>query len=318
MNHSTPPAISVPAINPTRTTARTLYMTDVSQVVRERLTFIDFCLYFLGRVSRQDLMSRFNIAPAVTTRDFALYRSLAPDNLLLDGASKVYVVSEAFSPLFDYDLARVMSQLSRGFGLGANELGEAMVPCEYLPVLNHPDMAVLAQVSRAIANQSVVRVAYLSTSSGESTREIAPFALVSDGLRWHTRAFDRKTGGFRDFVLTRIVQISALPAQDAGARAQKHEQAGADDQWTRMVEIDLIPHPLNETPDIAARDFAMSDGKITVKLRAAVAGYMLQQWHVDCSPDRSIRNRAYRLCLANPLQVYGVGSMSFAPGYSSE
>ena len=292
-------------------TSHPAQLANISQAVRERLAFIDFCLFFLGRVSRQDLMTRFDVAPAVTTRDFALYRSLAPDNLVLDGASKTYVITARFVPLFEHEVVRALSQLSLGFGLGADELANPMVWCESLPVLNHPALEVLAHVTRAIAQQRALRIAYLSASSGESVREIVPFALVSDGLRWHTRAFDRKSGEFRDFVLTRMSEVSTVD----GAMVQQHELAMADDQWTRRVEIDLVAHPLNERPEIAERDFNMTDGKITVKLRAAVAGYMLQQWHVDCSPNRTIRDRAYRLCLANPLQVYGVDSMQFAPGY---
>nr|WP_226983857.1 WYL domain-containing protein [Acidithiobacillus ferrooxidans] len=41
-------------------------------------------------------------------------------------------------------------------------------------------------------------------SSGLTNREIVPFALADSGSRWHVRAFDRRKGEFRDFVLTRI------------------------------------------------------------------------------------------------------------------
>jgi predicted DNA-binding transcriptional regulator YafY len=57
---------------------------------------------------------------------------------------------------------------------------------------------------RAIHAKRPVAIRYHSMSSGESERVIVPFALVDTGLRWHVRAFDRKSREFRDFVVTRI------------------------------------------------------------------------------------------------------------------
>ena len=44
---------------------------------RQRLSYLEFCLYFLGEVRRADMMARFDCAPAVVTRDIALYKQLA-------------------------------------------------------------------------------------------------------------------------------------------------------------------------------------------------------------------------------------------------
>lgn len=41
---------------------------DLSQAQRERLAFVEFRLWFLGDVRHPDLIDRFGIAPAVTTR----------------------------------------------------------------------------------------------------------------------------------------------------------------------------------------------------------------------------------------------------------
>lgn len=58
---------------------------NLSQKQRDRLAFIEFRLWFLGDVSRRDLMERFGIAPAVATRDFTAYRELAPLNIDFEG-----------------------------------------------------------------------------------------------------------------------------------------------------------------------------------------------------------------------------------------
>jgi len=46
-------------------------MKKLSQSQCERLTFIELRLWFLGDVRRPDLRDRFDIAPAVASRDLA-------------------------------------------------------------------------------------------------------------------------------------------------------------------------------------------------------------------------------------------------------
>jgi hypothetical protein len=62
-------------------------------------------------------------------------------------------------------------------------------------------------------------------------------------------------------------------------------------------------------------DYPMEDGVLKVRVRAANAGYMLQQWHVDGSPDHSQRGREFALWLRDPLALYGSESAFLAPGY---
>ena len=79
-----------------------------------------------------------------------------------------------------------------------------MVRCETPAELNRPLLPVLAVLTRAIYHKKVVKIQYRSIQSGLSEREIVPFVLVDNGLRWHVRAFDRNRQAFIDFVVTRI------------------------------------------------------------------------------------------------------------------
>ncbi len=79
------------------------------------------------------------------------------------------------------------------------------------------------------------------------------------------------------------------------------EQAEQDHQWTRIVNLELVPHPAQPRPEIVARDFGIKDGVLSLRLRAAIAGYVLQQWNVDCSPDHSLDQTSYRLWLRDSL-----------------
>ena len=62
-------------------------------------------------------------------------------------------------------------------------------------------------------------------------------------------------------------------------------------------------------------DYGMTGDALQLRSRAAVAGYMLQRWRVDCSTDHHLPDEHYRLWLADPLTLYGVESAALAPGY---
>lgn len=283
----------------------------MAQAQRERLAYIDFRLYFLGEVSRADICTRFGVAPAGATRDLAVYREAAPDNMVFNGSTKTYRMAVRFRPLFDHPLDRALSALSQGFGDGIGGTGSSLVSCEFPEPLNRPAKETLAVVTRAISAGAVLSVSYVSLSGGESKREIVPFALADNGLRWHARAFDRKSGEFRDFVLTRIRR--AVPV--AGTSPLAGELKEDDIQWNRIVELELVSHPDGPRPEVSALDYPMEEGVLRLKARAALAGYILRRWSVDCSPDHSLRGPEYRLWLRDPLALYGVESAPLAPGY---
>ena len=286
---------------------------SLSHAQRERLAYIDFRLYFFGEIGRPDLIERFGVAPAGATRDLALYREIAPRNITFDGSNKIYRIGQAFSPLFDHASQRVLSALALGFGDGVNGATQPLLPCESPTALSNPRMDVLAPVCRAIHAKRPVAIRYHSMSSGESERVIVPFALVDTGLRWHVRAFDRKSQEFRDFVITRIKRPVVLKGQPVAP----HEMSDQDIQWTRIVELELVPHPDQPRPEITEMDYSMQGGVLRMKLRAATAGYILRKWSVDCSPDHSLRGHEYRLWLKDHLAIYGVRNAVLAPGYRS-
>lgn len=284
----------------------------LSHAQRERLAYIDFRLYFFGEIGRPDLIDRFGVAPAGATRDLALYREIAPQNIIFDGSNKIYRIGQAFSPLFDHASQRVLSALALGFGDGVNSATQPLLPCESPTALSSPKMDVLAPVCRAIRAKRPVAIRYHSMSSGVSERVIVPFALVDTGLRWHARAFDRKSGEFRDFVVTRIEAPTLLDEEP-----QANERPDNDIQWTRIVELDFVPHPRLERPEIIKMDYGMTDGSIRMRVRAAVAGYMLLRWSVDCSSDHRLKEEQYHLWLSDPLALYGVENAKLAPGYQA-
>lgn len=283
---------------------------DASQAQRERLAFLELRAFFTGELRRSDIEARFGIKPAASSRDLALYREIAPDNLEYDAASRCYRPSGSFIPVFDFNPDRVLAWLLQGFGDGLDLGLRQAAPCEGPGQLNRPDLKVLGAVTRSMCARRPVRMSYVSLSSGAKRREVVPVALADNGLRWHLRAFDRERRRFSDFVLTRISKV-----QELDELAEEGELLSADEQWARMVEMELAPHPGIEHPKAIEADYGMVEGVLRIKARAALAGYVLRRWNVDASPDHRLDPSSHHLWLRNAQTLYGVESAALAPGY---
>jgi hypothetical protein len=282
---------------------------DVSQAQRERLAFLELRAFFTGELRRSDIEARFGVKPAAASRDLAFYREIAPDNLDYDPGSRCHKPSAHFRPVFEFKADRVLAWLLQGFGDGLDLGLRPAAPCEGPGQLARPDLDVLGALTRSMCAKRAVRVNYLSLSTGHKRREIVPVALADNGLRWHVRAFDRERGRFSDFVLTRMSKV-----QDADDPVGEHEMLAADEQWVRMVELELAPHPGIGHPKAIEADYGMQDGVLRMKARAALAGYVLRRWNVDASPDHRLDPDSHQLWLRNSQTLYGVESASLAPG----
>lgn len=287
----------------------------VSQAQQARLCFIDFRLCFLGELNRPDVTRRFGVSPAAASRDLLIYREAAPENLHYDHHVARYFATPGFSPLYEYTDTQMLAALFEGFGedfIGAGH--RSLVTSETLGRLTKPDHEVLATVTRAIHQQKLLRIRYVSLTSGETEREIAPFALADTGQRWHLRAWDRLQQRFSDFVLNRIITAEALPE----AQIAESERKENDNQWNRIVELQLAPHPALAHAEAITREYHMQDNRLQVNVRAALAGYLLRRWNVDCSENHSLTGAECQLCLGNRPALYGVENLVLAPGYGDK
>lgn len=284
---------------------------QLPQATRDRIAHIDFTLLFKGEAVRADLVDRFSIAAAQATKDFTMYRELAPGNIEYDQKLKLHKRGEAFEPLFDYDVVRTLATISQGYGDGFTGKVKPPLACEAPYHLNKPSLSIVAKVTEAIHKGKALRITYVSLSSGETTREIVPHTLVDNGLRWHVRGFDRKHNEFRDFVLTRIK--AAVVLEDS--TLSEAELETQDRQWNRFVELELVPHPRIEHSEAIELDYGMTGGMMKVEIRAATAGYLLRLWNVDCSETACLSTSHCQLALNNRAALYGVQNLAIAPGY---
>ncbi len=284
---------------------------QLTQAQRDRLAYIELRLRFVGEVGRQDLIQRFGIQTAAATRDLTTYRELAGNNLVYDHSSKIYTPTKDFRPLFTFSADRVLVWLAEGFGDGEPASSAPGISCVTSGRFTQLDLDTLAMVTRAIHHRCPLRVEYYSQGSGKAQWEIVPFALIDTGLLWHVRGYDRKRGVFRDFVISRIRRPKLLMESPVA----EHERPEQDVQWSRIVEVELVPHPDQPHPEITEMDYGMHGGALRIRLRGATAGYVLRKWSVDCSSEHRLRDPEYRLWLKDPLLLYGVETAELAPGY---
>lgn len=284
-------------------------MDNLSHAQKQRLAFIDFSLQYFGQVSRQDLIKKFATGLAAATRDFSSYRTLAPDNMALVHQTKSYHRKPEFTALFNHEPEGILHGLAKGFGDGLSHPISPSEICIDAVQLIHPNTEIIAALMRAIQNKQAIKIKYVSVSSGEKSREIVPHALVNNGQRWHVRAFDREHQVFTDFVVTRIKSISA-----AEAVPSFNETQVKDSQWDNVITLKLIPHPSLKHPEAIALDYQMQDNQLEVQTRAALAGYLLRQWSVDCSAKHQISSGVCQLALFNTQVLNEIEQIAIVPG----
>ncbi len=265
-------------------------LTDISQAQQERLAFIEFRLLFLGSASRPDLARRFGVSEYAASRDFALYRQLAPDNLFYDRSIAVYLPGEELTPLFEYQPVQVLTALAEGFGGDFVTVSDNWLPTE-LP--------------------SSLQATYCSLSSGQSEKMIVPLALVDNGLRWHVRAYEPEHSRYADFVLTRILCAENINSADNAQQLREQDIA-----WQQYLDLELVPHPQLKHPGTVALEYGMTDHCLRLSVRAAVAGYLLRRWNVDCTPKHRLQGPENLLWLRNAEQLQREHSLFIAPGFT--
>lgn len=288
---------------------------SLTHAQKERLAFIDFSLQYFGQVARADLIQRFKTGLAACTRDLSTYREVAPNNLKLLHQTKNYHRTDTFKPIFDHNPEVILTSLCRGFGdgLSSNIESDSIQTSEHCldaTRLIHPNSEVIAAIMRAINNKQMISCDYTSLSSGLSHREIVPHTIVNNGQRWHVRAFDTKSNEFRDFVCTRLQNITAI-----NHKVDTIHTRNADKQWNTIHKVTLVPHPSITHFKAIELDYAMVDGKIELDVREALLGYLMRQWNVDCSLENTLVGAQYQLKLDNIHKLQGIDSMSIAPGY---
>ncbi|HCG7916402.1 WYL domain-containing protein [Vibrio antiquarius] len=253
-----------------------------------RYRMIEIIALWEGRLNTNHLIQSFGIGRQQASKDINTYLvDVAPGNLIYDKQLKGYKPSDNFVPKLtsghadEYlhilsrseDMAVTFADLNMGFE------NTTMVR----PVTRNISPEILRPLVQAIREKKRVDICYTSLKDGECLgRIISPHTLVCTPLRWHVRAYCEHAGGFRDFVLSRIHGIPDINEQ---ATYDKH----ADELWITKVNVDIVPDPrLNEKQKkVIEKDYAMSDGVLSIATNASLIRYVLDAYSIDIHTQKS-------------------------------
>jgi hypothetical protein len=252
--------------------------------VEQRLEFIEFRLFWEGHVNRSDLMDQFGVSVNQASTDLNRYIGFAPENMVYDKSARTYVRGSEFQPQFlEPDASRYLTQL-RSVADGILDREDSWIAD--LPTFASAPTPVrgvnpvtLRSVVGAIRRSEEVELKYQSLSSPEPRwRWIAPHAIAFDGFRWHSRAFCLTDECFKDFLLSRVLEIRAV--------RESQVTATNDEDWNSEVTLEIVPHPaLSETQaKVIALDYGMRGGKAKIKVRRALLYYALRRLGLDTDP----------------------------------
>lgn len=246
-----------------------------------RLSFIDFRLYWEGRINRKDLIDFFGISVPQASTDLAKYQKEAPDNIDYDKSGKFYFATKNFKPVFftpsssDY-LSELRLIYEKIFKEDESFIGN-LPDFDGIPnPSRNIDPDILRKVINAINTKMALNIKYQSMSRSEPTwRIVVPHTFAYDGFRWHVRAFCYERGTFRDFLLGRILSVKE--------HKQDEVDISKDIWWHTLVTAKYSPHPkLNDAQKkVIEHDYGMKNGVGSIKVRAALYFYLERRLGLD-------------------------------------
>jgi hypothetical protein len=249
--------------------------------VGRRLEFIDFRLYWEGRINRKDLTEFFDISVPQASSDLKTYQEKAPKNIEYDKSGKFYFATPNFKPLFKTaDSSHYFAQLRLIFNKVLKEeesfLGQVPSFGSIPSVARVVDPEILRKILQAINSKMSMEINYQSMSRDQPIwRKIAPHTLAYDGFRWHIRAYCYIHHDFRDFLLVRIQELrDSQPVVI---------DSSADICWHNYIEVKIQPHPglSKAQKKMIERDYGMENGVGTIKVRAALYFYLEKHLGLD-------------------------------------
>ena len=252
--------------------------------VRRRLEFIDFRLFWYGRLNRKDMAETFGISPQQASIDIGQYETMAPNNLAYDPAEKAYMRAERFVPAFVgetverylFQLVAIENQWMRT----EDTWFDSIPPLEVITLRRRPtDPTVLLRVLTAVRERLEIDIEYDSlTGAVQPSRTIAPHALAHSAGRWYVRSWSRDHNDFRDYNLNRIRVVD-------DSRPSSVDPA-LDFEWTHLMNLVILPNPdlPQERQDAVATEHGMTDGCLVLPCRLSLSFFLMSEHNLDVEP----------------------------------
>ena len=134
----------------------------------------------------------------------------------------------------------------------------------------------IRDVLATILESTALLVNYQSMSRSEpSARWIEPHALTFDRFCGHIRAFCQNVHVFKDFLLSRFMEV--------GEQGPSTADASAGEAWHRKVILEIDPHPdLSDTQRSAIElDYGVDAGRAQISIRRVLLFYAFKRLGLD-------------------------------------
>jgi hypothetical protein len=266
--------------------------------VEQRLEFIDFRLYWEGRVNRGDLVDHFGISVPQASADLTQYQEQAKGNAVYDPNQKTYVAGPRFRPVFFEPSADLyLAQIRMIEADLLSEVEAWVIPTSAFTVVptlrRHIAPNTLRAILSAIRNHSAIHITYQSMKRPEpKVRWVSPHALGFDGFRWHTRAWCHTDDRFKDFVLARVLEVGEL----------RDSAIDPDDDvaWKREITLRFEPHPdlKGGARKAIELDYGMVGGVAEITTRVCLTYYLERQFGIDSEAPKA-RGQRQQIVLVN-------------------
>ena len=271
--------------------------------VEKRLEFIDFRLFWEGKINRSDIMDQFGVSVPQASNDLSKYQEIAPKNITYDHKVKRYFSSDSFKPAFiKPDTDSYFRQLRDDMlALKANpdpwlsfqpEHDIALMPKRNI------DPKILRSVTASVKSRKTLKILYQSMSSAEPTwREISPHAFAFDGMRWHARSYCHRGHTYKDFLLSRIQRIGGY-----SDTAWPEEE---DKIWNTYFKLILKPHPKlsKSQAKVVALDYDMKEEQLELNIRLALLYYYLRRLGLQDCDGESADPREQHVVVSNKTET---------------
>lgn len=252
-----------------------------------RYRLIEVIARWEGRLTTNHLQRAFGIGRQQASKDINQYLSTyAPGNLEYDRSLKGYKPTSTFKPVFTRGVADEYLQMMHARedlscaleALDVRELNTEVL----LPPSRDLRPAVLSPILQACREGLRVEIQYASFNNPDlEYRVIQPHTVVHNGMRWHVRAWCEKNSAYRDFVLSRIQDQPDITLHGDMGKEQ-------DSAWQKRLTLEVIPDPRLTTSqqDLITRDYDMTDGKLKIECRAAMASYIVETLRLNGEQHR--------------------------------
>lgn len=253
--------------------------------VQKRLEFIEFRLFWDGRLNRKDIVDTFGISAQQASADIATYEELKSHNLKYDAAQKCYLRTDSFSPLliegWTHRYLLQLVAIESGWMDQEDTWFENRQPIEIMTLTKkRVSTSVLMCVLDGIRQHKKVEMFYRSmTGSAASDRVIEPHALTYNSGSWYVRAWSAEHNDFRDYNLNRIETAKLSGAAETDRTL--------DFQWHHSIDLIIIPNPKLPPERQAAveYEYQMEGGQTKLNSRLSVSFYLMAEHNLDVDED---------------------------------